>query len=148
MKNLNTTDRIKNIAYPLATFIGLIILWELAVDRFSIPSYILPSPRDIYLEFVNDWQVLAMHSRVTLEETVIGLSLSVLISLFIGMIMDFVPFVKKCFHPIMYVTQMIPLVWLWNQVKGYMCYLNLLFPNVDQFHGWYGQYRQGPNQFI
>ena len=51
MKNLNTTDRIKNIAYPLATFIGLIILWELAVDRFSIPSYILPSPRDIYLEF-------------------------------------------------------------------------------------------------
>ena len=94
MKNLNTTDRIKNIAYPLATFIGLIILWELTVDRFSIPSYILPSPRDIYLEFVNDWQVLAMHSRVTLEETVIGLSLSVLISLFIGMIMDFVPFIK------------------------------------------------------
>ncbi len=110
MKSLNTTDRIKNFAYPLATFIGLIILWEVSVDKFSIPSYILPSPQDIYTEFVNDWQVLAMHSRVTLLETLIGLSISVVISLFIGMIMDFVPLIKKCFQPIMYVTQMIPTI--------------------------------------
>ena len=110
MKSLNTTDKIKNFAYPLATFIGLIILWEVSVDKFSIPSYILPSPQDIYTEFVNDWQVLSMHSRVTLLETLIGLSISVVISLFIGMIMDFVPLIKKCFQPIIYVTQMIPTI--------------------------------------
>jgi ABC transporter, permease protein len=110
MKNLSTIDKLKNIAYPLATFIGIIFIWEITVVKFSVPSYILPSPKDIYLEFVNDWQVLAMHSRVTLKETVIGLLMSVIISLLIGMIMDFVPFIKKCFHPIMYVTQMIPTI--------------------------------------
>lgn len=110
MKNLKITDRAKNIGYPLLTFLLMIFMWEISVKKFDIPSYILPSPYDIFLEFINDWKVLVMHSRVTLLETLIGLILSVAISLLIGMVMDFIPFIKKCFKPIMYVTQMIPTI--------------------------------------
>ena len=34
MKNLSTIDKLKNIAYPLATFIGIIIIWEITVVKF------------------------------------------------------------------------------------------------------------------
>lgn len=110
MRNSKTIGRIKSSAYPVVTFIALLIVWQVVVNKMKVPSYILPTPTDIINEFRTDWQVLMMHSKVTLVETIWGLSISIVIALGIGSIMDFVPIVKKCLYPIMYVTQMIPTI--------------------------------------
>lgn len=120
MKNLKTIDKSKffkkkfegksKIILPLITFISLILLWQTATVYLSVPSYVLPSPLDILSEFQSDWKVLIAHSRVTLTETVLGLLISVFISIFFGIIMDFVPIIRKAFYPIMYTTQMIPTI--------------------------------------
>lgn len=120
MKNLKTTDRSNffnritkeksKLFLPLVTFLSLIVLWQLATIYLSIPSYVLPSPLDIISEFEADWKVLMMHSRVTLTETIIGLLISIFISILFGVIMDFVPIIRKAFYPIMYTTQMIPTI--------------------------------------
>ena len=122
MKNYNITDsKAKNLSkdrflykstlfYPIITFIGLLFVWELICVKMSVPSYILPKPSDIGLEFRDDYRLLFMHSMVTLEETIIGFLISILFALFVGILMDFIPIIKKCFYPIMYITQMIPTI--------------------------------------
>ena len=110
MKNLRITSKIKESLYPIVTFIAILIIWQVTVTAMEVPSYLIPTPLDIIEEFKSDWQVLLMHSRVTLTETVIGLSISIVIALLIGTIMDFVPILKKCLYPIMYITQMIPTI--------------------------------------
>ncbi|MBC2575704.1 ABC transporter permease [Peptostreptococcus canis] len=110
MKNLKITDKWLNYLYPIITFFSIILIWQIFVSYFKIPSYILPSPMDIYKEFLYDWEILMFHSKVTLLETVLGLGISVLVALIIGTMMDFIPILKKAFYPIMYVTQMIPTI--------------------------------------
>lgn len=110
MKSLRIIDRVKDSLYPIITFFSIIIIWQLLVMIMKVPSYLIPTPLDIIREFQSDWQVLLMHSIVTLTETIIGLSISVVIALAIGTIMDFIPIIKKCFYPIMYITQMIPTI--------------------------------------
>ncbi|WP_242969042.1 ABC transporter permease [Peptostreptococcus russellii] len=89
---------------------ALLVIWQVSVSKMNVPSYILPSPLDIVEEFKKDWPVLLMHSKVTLTETILGLSISVVIALLIGTLMDFIPIVKRCLYPIMYITQMIPTI--------------------------------------
>lgn len=122
MKNYNITDnKAKNLSkdrflykstlfYPIITFISLLFVWELICVKMSVPSYILPKPSDIGLEFRDDYRLLFMHSMVTLEETIIGFLISIVFALFVGILMDFIPIIKKCFYPIMYITQMIPTI--------------------------------------
>ena len=107
MKNYNITDsKAKNLSkdrflykstlfYPIITFIGLLFVWELICVKMSVPSYILPKPSDIGLEFRDDYRLLFMHSMVTLEETIIGFLISIVFALFVGILMDFIPIIKK-----------------------------------------------------
>ena len=110
MKNSKIINRVKDALYPILTFLALLVIWQVSVSKMNVPSYILPSPLDIVEEFKKGWPVLLMHSKVTLTETILGLSISVVIALLIGTLMDFIPIVKRCLYPIMYITQMIPTI--------------------------------------
>lgn len=108
--NLEITDKIKNYIYPLITFISILLIWQFIVVNYNIPQYIMPTPTDIIKVFGLDYASLQMHAMITLKESVLGFIFSILLALMIGTIMDFIPFIKKCFHPIMLVSQMIPTI--------------------------------------
>ncbi|WP_018591654.1 ABC transporter permease [Terrisporobacter glycolicus] len=108
--NLEITDKIKNYIYPLITFVSILLLWQFIVVSNDIPQYIMPAPSKIIKVFSTDFANLQMHALVTLNESVLGFIYSILLALAIGTIMDFVPFIKKCFYPIMLVSQMIPTI--------------------------------------
>ena len=108
--NLEITDKIKNYLYPLITFICILLVWQFIVVKYEIPQYIMPTPTDIIKVFGSDHANLQMHAIVTLKESVLGFVFSILLALIIGTIMDFIPFIKKCFYPIMLVSQMIPTI--------------------------------------
>lgn len=110
MKNLRIIDKIKNSLYPVVTFLIILIIWQLVVEGFNIPQYILPSPMDIIGVFFTDYENLYLHTVVTLNEALLGFILSIIIALFMGILMDFIPIFKKCFYPIMLVTQTIPTI--------------------------------------
>lgn len=108
--NLETIDKIKSYIYPFVTFISIILIWEFIVVINDIPQYIMPTPTDIIKVFGEDFANLKMNALVTLNESIFGFIFSILLALAIGTIMDFVPFIKKCFYPIMLVSQMIPTI--------------------------------------
>lgn len=110
MKNLRIIDKIKNSLYPVVTFLIILIIWQFVVEGFNIPQYILPSPMDIIGVFFTDYENLYLHTVVTLNEALLGFILSIIIALVMGILMDFIPIFKKCFYPIMLVTQTIPTI--------------------------------------
>ena len=111
MKSLEIINKkIKTAIYPILTILVLLLLWQYVVDYMKVPSYVMPTPLMILEEFKSDWNLLIMHSEVTLKETVLGLLISIITALIIGILIDFVPFLKKTLYPLMYVTQMIPVI--------------------------------------
>ncbi len=110
MTNLEITDKIKNYIYPIVTFISILVVWQFIVVSYDIPQYLMPSPTDIVEVFFTDNANLQMHAMVTLKESLLGFVFSIILALTIGTIMDFIPIVKKCFYPLMLVSQMIPTI--------------------------------------
>lgn len=110
MKNLKTIDKIKNSLYPIFTFLFILVVWQCSVKIYDIPQYVLPSPSDIIQVFFKDYQNLYTHTIVTLNEAVIGFIAAIILSISIGILMDFIPLFKKCFYPIMLVSQTIPTI--------------------------------------
>lgn len=110
MKNLRIIDKIKNSLYPVVPFLIILIIWQFVVEGFNIPQYILPSPIDILGVFFTDYENLYLHTVFTLNEALLGFILSIIIALVMGILMDFIPIFKKCFYPIMLVTQTIPTI--------------------------------------
>lgn len=110
MRNLKIIDKIKTSLYPIVTFLIILIIWQLMVKGFNIPQYILPSPMDILGVFFTDYENLYLHAFITLNEALLGFILSIIIALVMGILMDFIPIFKKCFYPIMLVTQTIPTI--------------------------------------
>ena len=65
--------------YPLAAFVGAIVLWYVTVILFDVPKYILPLPGDVYRRIVQDLNFLLWHSLVTTNETLGGFALSIIL---------------------------------------------------------------------
>ncbi len=110
MKNLKTIDKIKDSLYPIATFLFILVVWQLVVNINKIPMYILPAPSDIVKVFLNDYDSLYLNSIVTLNEALIGFIFAIVLSIIIGILMDFLVILKKCLYPIMLVSQTIPTI--------------------------------------
>lgn len=110
MKNLKTIDKVKNSLYPIATFLVLLIMWEVIVKVQNVPQYILPAPSDILQVFYKDYSNLYVNTITTLNEATIGFIIAIILSLTMGILMDFIPIFKKCVYPIMVVSQTIPTI--------------------------------------
>ncbi|ENY8712731.1 ABC transporter permease [Clostridioides difficile] len=143
MKNLEIIDKVKDSIYPIATFLFILILWQSMAGVLEVPQYILPTPVDIINVFFKDYQNLSMHAVVTIGEAILGFIVAIIISLVIGILMDFVSIIKKCLYPIMLVTQMIPtiiiapLFMIWfgfgTMPKVLMVMLTCFFPILISF---------------
>ena len=110
MTNLKITDKFKDYLYPILTFLLIIIVWQVIVEINDIPQYILPTPMDIIKVFIADYKNLFDNTLVTLYETILGFILALVVSITLGIIMDFVSIVRKCLYPILVVSQTIPTI--------------------------------------
>lgn len=93
---------------PVAVIIAVLIIWQTVCSLELVPGYMLPSPLDVIKSFISDFSLLMMHSRVTLIEAVLGLSIGVLLGFVSAAIMDAFPPVKSALYPILVLTQTIP----------------------------------------
>lgn len=110
MTNLRIIDRIKDFIYPIVTFLVILAIWQFIVTFYNIPQYIMPAPTDIIEVFLKDYENLYVNTLVTFKEAILGFTMAILLAVTIGILMDFIPLFKKCFYPIMLVSQMIPTI--------------------------------------
>lgn len=95
----------------LVSLVGVILLWELAVRLFAVPSYLLPSPSSIFNAFsaigIDRW---SLHLWATLRVAMIGYVLSISIAIPLAIVMMRSPLLSKTLYPLLVVIQSTPVV--------------------------------------
>ncbi|WP_172296405.1 ABC transporter permease [Pseudoruegeria sp. HB172150] len=99
------------VALPLITFAVILIVWEVSVRVFAVPTYILPAPSRIITGFdavpVSRW---LEHIWATLRVALMGYAVSIAISLPIAVGLAKSRFLSRAFYPLLVVIQSVPVV--------------------------------------
>lgn len=99
-----------DMATPILTFAVLIALWQICTMYFAIPSWLLPSPSEIAIAFVEWRGELLRNSAVTLYETIAGFALSIALAIPLAVAVAYSPFLRKSIYPILLALQSVPKV--------------------------------------
>jgi len=106
-------ERLQSITSKLwswAAIVFLIVIWQLVCVLGLVESFMLPSPVSVVKAFVEEFDELMLHLRVTLIEAVVGLALGVIIGFVIAVAMDAFEVLYKAFYPVIILTQTVPTV--------------------------------------
>jgi NitT/TauT family transport system permease protein len=94
---------------PLIYFV-LMILWEAGVRLFHVPGWMLPAPTAI-IAVAKEWAPeLLYNSYITVQETIIGFVLALVLSLPLAVIIAFTSTTRRLLYPILLGLQSIPKV--------------------------------------
>ena len=123
---------------PLLVLLLLFIPWEILVNLFHVPKWLLPSPSDIFQEATLNGTVLINHLMSTLKLTLSGFFIGTCIGLDHGHSIIFASILKRCIISIAHSFAKYSnhctcsivghLVWIWNVTKDYCHHFSLLFP--------------------
>jgi putative hydroxymethylpyrimidine transport system permease protein len=88
--------------------IFLFILWQGIVVVFDLPHYILPKPKDVFLQIINQYSLLWEHTQTTLLEIIIGIILGCIFGLCSAFVLLYYKKIEKYLLPILVISQAIP----------------------------------------
>lgn len=88
----------------------LIAFWEAAVHLRDTPRWMLPAPSDIAQSFRDDFDMLLMHTRVTLIEVLIGFGIALAAGLLTGIAIESSRIIERALYPLLIASQTIPMV--------------------------------------
>lgn len=103
-------QNITNKIYPAAFILLLISAWGAVCALKIIPPYLLPSPYAVTRALIGDFPLLAAHALTTLEESLLGLILSVIFGVLAASVMDRFEFLYRAAYPVLVLTQTIPAI--------------------------------------
>jgi NitT/TauT family transport system permease protein len=95
---------------PLASLLGLILVWAGVVMAFDVKPFILPSPQLVFWVIVDRYDVLFHHTFITAYETLVGFGLSVFIGIPIAVAVVTWRPVERAAYPLLVASQTVPKV--------------------------------------
>jgi NitT/TauT family transport system permease protein len=93
---------------PLATFVVLLLVWEMGVRTFRVPTFVLPAPSAIALAAWEARAQLPGHTWATLWESLAGFGLSIAIGVPLAVLIAASPLLRNTIYPLIVVTQSVP----------------------------------------
>lgn len=98
------------IVAPLAIGVVFLALWEEAVRRLNVPSYILPGPLLILRTLVTDWGSLSVSLWVTLQITALALVAAIVVGGLLAILFTQSKWIELSLFPYAVVLQVTPIV--------------------------------------
>jgi NitT/TauT family transport system permease protein len=99
-----------SLVLPILFTVFILILWQNLIFFFKIPSYLLPSPREIILSLIKyRWDFLNA-SFVTFSITLIALFISAVLGTLISILMFFNKSIEKAISPYLILLQITPII--------------------------------------
>jgi NitT/TauT family transport system permease protein len=95
---------------PLLTAAACLLMWEAAVDLFSIPIYLLPPPSDVLVKMFSGHQMFLAEAIPTVTAIVCGFLLAVAVGVPIATFMVYLPLFRYAVHGILITAQVLPKV--------------------------------------
>ena len=101
---------IPDYAPPALITIGLLVGWELGIDLLRIPSFLLPKPSAVAVEFFRLWKVVLPHVWITLFEATMGLILAGAISIVLAVGIVHFKLIERTVYPYAIATKVVPII--------------------------------------
>ncbi len=100
-----------NAALPILVLIAIAIFWQIAVSLNTSRVRVIPAPSEIASELVRTQEsLLTRHIPTTLLETLIGLTLALIIGIALAALLDFSLLLRRALYPLLIISQTIPLI--------------------------------------
>jgi NitT/TauT family transport system permease protein len=133
-------ERLRRSIYPVIGLAGILAIWQVYTALSGIPRIVLPSPLDILLASIKNYDVLLAETWPTLFETIAGFFLALLIGIPLAVCVANSRALNLALYPMLVATQSIPkvaiapiiLVWfgLGIESKLALAFLVAFFPVV------------------
>jgi ABC-type nitrate/sulfonate/bicarbonate transport system permease component len=95
---------------PIAVLVALLAAWEVYVEASGINRVTLPAPSHIFEAALRNRALLWDHSLVTLQETVLGLGLSIIVAIGLALLIDAFGPARRALYPLLVGSQTLPVV--------------------------------------
>lgn len=105
------TSRALNPVWPLLTLIAIVVIWQFVTSLDTSKARIIPTPDEVLNALIRNHEtLLTQHIPTTLEETLIGLALSLGLGVALAALLDWSAIVRRALYPLLIVSQTIPIV--------------------------------------
>ena len=95
---------------PFWLIVMMVILWDVFIRVFKIPPYLIPPPAAVGAELAGQWRMLLAETVPTLNATLAGFALSIVIGVPIAMWIAYSRMVETFVYPLLVFSQSIPKV--------------------------------------
>jgi len=92
----------------IATVIGFLVVWQLAVMLFHVPTWLLPAPSAIWIEFTKQAHLLGKHVYATAVGAIGGLAIGSVAGLILAILMAHSAILERILMPLLVIDQSIP----------------------------------------
>ncbi len=100
--------RLLGLFLPLLTFVLIVVVWQVAVTIFHVPSFVVPGPIQIPGAFSANSSAILSATRSTLEESLLGFVLAAIAAIPLALAITTVKVLYKTLYPLLIVIQAIP----------------------------------------
>ncbi|WP_421862051.1 ABC transporter permease [Motiliproteus sp.] len=105
---LGPDNRWRMVARLMVTTLVLLAGWQLVVELFEMPPFILPPPGLVFSKLLANPQLLWDHSLITLSEILLGLLLGLSMGISLALLMLLFNPVRNWLLPVLVASQAIP----------------------------------------
>ena len=102
--------RLAAILYPIATIVGVLVLWEVGTRLFNVPPFILPPPTAVAVAMKTHASLLLAGAWTTTVEIVLGYLLSILVGIPLALAIFLWPPFSRSIFPLLVSSQAMPKV--------------------------------------
>lgn len=88
----------------------ILVLWGIISYFEIVPNFMLPTPTQVIRAFLQDFNLICIHTTTTLFEAITGLFLSIVFGFLFAIIMDRYSLLNKAIYPILVVSQTVPTI--------------------------------------
>ncbi len=107
-KRSSIIDLGSSIAWPVVSFVVLLVAWEILIDVLKVPEFLVPAPSKFFARFFESRDLLWSQSLVTSYEVLLGFAAAAIISIPLALLIASVPIVERAVYPIVVFFQLIP----------------------------------------
>jgi ABC-type nitrate/sulfonate/bicarbonate transport system permease component len=92
----------------LLPILFLFIIWQSVIKFFDLPHYILPEPKDVFFELINQHSLILEHTQTTLLEIILGIIIGCIFGLSSAFALLYSKRIERYLLPILVISQAIP----------------------------------------
>lgn len=102
------SERAQDVVWSVASFMLIVLVWDLVVRVFKIAPYLVPAPMLVLDTIVQDWRTLGVHTLWTTGAILAGFLAAALVAIPLAMLIVVSPLLRRLLYPPMVATQAIP----------------------------------------